>query len=325
MLLTQSTVRSDVVDIPRLRLAHGGELRAVRIAYQACGSDDQPAVVVLGGISAGRQIAPGWWQDFVGAEKPIDTDRFRVIGIDFLGGCGASTRADTETFPAVSSIDQATAVCAVLDTLGITRLACFIGSSYGGMVALAFAEHFPARVARVVAISAAHEPHPMATALRSLQRRTIRLGLQSGHVDEAVAIARGIAMTTYRTSTEFAQRFDVAAAYDGAAWRHPVEDYIEQRGREFAGRFAAAAFLCLSQSGDLHHVDPSRIRVPVTLVAVDGDTLVPSWQMHELADRLAGDVDLHTISSIYGHDAFLKEVGAISSILRSTLSQEVEL
>ncbi len=324
MLLTEPEVRSDSVDIPRLRLAHGGELRNVHMAYQVYGDDDLPAIVVLGGISAGRNISPGWWQDFVGRDKPVDTDRYRVIGIDFLGGCGDSTRADSEAFPAISSVDQASATCAVLDALQINRLAFFIGSSYGGMVALAFAEHHPARVARLIVISAAHQPHPMATALRSLQRRTIRLGLETGRVAEAVAIARGIAMTTYRTGPEFAQRFDVAATNDGATWRHPVEDYIEQRGREFARRFAASAFLCLSQSGDLHHVDPARIHVPVTLVAVDGDTLVPGWQMQQLAQRLPGDVDLHTISSLYGHDAFLKEVYALSAILRSTLSQEIE-
>lgn len=322
MLLTGTAVRNGCVEIQRFPLVHGGTLRNVQIAYQVYGDDDLPAIVVLGGISAGRNISPGWWQDFVGADKPVNTQRFRVIGIDFLGGCGASTRAEDENFPAISSADQASAVCAVLDDLEVSRLACFIGSSYGGMVALAFAERHPARVDRLLVISAAHQPHPMATALRSLQRQTIRLGLSSSRVDEAVAIARGIAMTTYRTSTEFAQRFGVAAVHDGATWRHPVEHYIEQRGHEFARRFSAAAFLCLSQSGDLHGVDPSRIQVPVTLVAVDSDTLVPSWQMHQLAEQIAGSVDLHTISSVYGHDAFLKEVDTVSSILRSTLNQE---
>ena len=324
MLLMQTRTCGGHVDITRLALTHGGELHNVRIAYNDYGDADSPVIVVLGGISAGRNIAPGWWQDFVGIDSPIDTSRYRVLGIDFLGGCGASTRAEGAAFPAISSVDQANAVCAVLDECGIDRIDCFIGSSYGGMVALAFAEQHPARVERVVAISAAHQPHPMATALRSLQRRAIRLGLEAGRVDEAIAIARGIAMTTYRTSAEFAHRFDVAARRSGDSWRHPVEDYLEQRGEEFAGRFSAGAYLCLSQSSDLHNVDPARITVPVTLVSVDSDTLVPAWQIQQLARALAGSVRLHTISSIYGHDAFLKEVGAISSILETTLSQEVE-
>ena len=324
MLLIEPTVQTGDIVIPRLSLFHGGELRDVRIAYQVHGDENSPAIVALGGISAGRQITPGWWQDFVGPDKAIDTEQFCVIGIDFLGGCGASNRANSVSFPAISSVDQANAVHAVLDHLGVDRLAAFIGSSYGGMVALAFGEHHPSLVDRLIVISAAHQPHPMATALRSLQRRTIRFGLQNGAVADAVAIARGIAMTTYRTSSEFAQRFDVAARHDGHAWRHPVEDYIEQRGREFAHRFDPHAFLCLSQSGDLHNVNPAHICIPVTLVAVDGDTLVHAWQMQQLAQSLAGDVELHTISSIYGHDAFLKEVDAISSILRSTLSLETE-
>ena len=322
MLLTSAPAQSGTVEIPRFALTLGGALRNVRIAYSVYGDVDRPALVVLGGISAGRSITPGWWQDFVGVDKPVDTARHCVIGIDFLGGCGASTRADSAAFPAISSSDQANAVCAVLDTLGITRLAGFIGSSYGGMVALAFAALHPARVARLIVIGAAHQPHPMATALRSLQRKTVRLGLATGRVEDAVAIARGIAMTTYRTSAEFAERFDVAPVHDGAGWRHPVEDYIEQRGRAWTRSFSAAAFLCLSQSADLHVIDPGRITVPVTLVAVDSDTLVPVWQVRELARRLPGAVDLHVIASRYGHDAFLKEVSAVSAILRTTLARD---
>jgi homoserine O-acetyltransferase/O-succinyltransferase len=319
VLLTPPETRTAFADIPHLPLTLGSALHNVRIAYSLHGDVAHPAIVVLGGISAGRNISPGWWQDFVGEGKPIDTDRFCVIGIDFLGGCGASTRA-TESFPAISTFDQANAVCGVLDRLGIARLSCFIGSSYGGMVALAFAQQHPARVERLVVISAAHEPHPMASALRSLQRRTIRLGVETGRTDEAIAIARGIAMTTYRTSTEFAGRFDAVAINDGRSWRNPVEDYIEQRGREFAARFTACAFLCLSQSGDLHQVEPERITTPVTLIGVDSDTLVPAWQVRELAGCLGGVVDLHIIASVYGHDAFLKEVTAISAVLRSALS-----
>ena len=323
MLLTETNAVSGTAVVPRFPLALGGELRDVRIAYEVHGENHLPAIVVLGGISAGRHITPGWWADMVGAGRPVDTDQYCVIGIDFIGGCGASTRAAHNDFPAVSTSDQAHAVRVVLDALAIGRLACFIGSSYGGMVALAFAERYPARVARVIAISAPHQTHPMATALRSLQRRTIRLGLQTGRVNEAVAIARGVAMTTYRTAAEFAQRFDTAATFDGSAWRHPVESYIEDRGRDFARRFDAAAFLCLSQSTDLHSVDPARIRVPVTLVGVDSDTLVPVSQLRQLATLLGARASIEIISSIYGHDAFLKEVSAVSTILRSTLSQDV--
>ena len=324
MLLTETNAVSGTAVVPRFPLALGGELRDVRIAYEVHGETHQSAIVVLGGISAGRHITPGWWADFVGAGKPVDTDQYCVIGIDFIGGCGASTRATEDDFPAISTTDQANAVAAVLDALAIGRLACFIGSSYGGMVALAFAEQHPTRVARIIAISAAHQTHPMATALRSLQRRTIRLGLQTGRVNEAVAIARGVAMTTYRTAAEFAQRFEPTASFDGGAWRHPVESYIEDRGRDFARRFDAAAFLCLSQSTDLHSVDPARIRVPVTIVAVDSDTLVPISQSKQLATLLGAHASIEIISSVYGHDAFLKEVTAVSAILRSTLNQDLE-
>jgi homoserine O-acetyltransferase len=102
----------------------------------------------------------------------------------------------------------------------------------------------------------------------------------------------------------------------------PVEDYLDARGEAFAERFDAPAYRCLSLAIDLHRVEPERIATPATLVAVDSDQLVPPEQVRDLASRLAGPVELHEVSSLYGHDAFLKEVAAIGPILRSNLAQK---
>lgn len=319
MLLNATAARRGVTRIERLSLHHGGELRDAAIAYGIDGPADAPVVVALGGISAGRDVG-GWWPEQVGAGRALDTRRFRVLGIDYLGGSGASTGPRTGPFPAVSSFDQASALAAVLDELGIARVHTFVGSSYGGMVALAFASRFSERVAQLLVISAAHEPQPMATALRSLQRRTIRLGIEHGCVEEAVGIARGIAMTTYRTSAEFAHRFAAAAHRDDAGFRFPVEEYLAHCGETYAQRYSPWGFLCLSESIDLHRVDPANIHTPTTLLAVESDTLVPTWQVRALAAALGGATRLVSIPSLYGHDAFLKESTAVSGIIRDTLA-----
>ena len=212
------------------------------IGYELVGPEDAPLVVVQGGISAGRHVAAnervpeaGWWEGFVGPQAPIDTERFRVLALDYLGGDGLTTQPHLCErrqhaglgFPEVSSYDQAEITALLLEQLGAAEVHAFVGASYGAMVALAFAERFPERVRSILAISGAHEPHPMATAWRSLQRRVVRLGLEAGCADRALSIARGMGMATYRSPEEFAQRFaggpESSAA--GATW--PVERYLE--------------------------------------------------------------------------------------------------
>lgn len=304
-------------EVAQFSLHHGGTLATARLAYTVLGNLESPLVIALGGISAGRDVNV-WWRDFVGEGKAIDTREFAVLGVDYLGGSGASTGPKDEPFPAVSTYDQARALKAALDDLGVYRVHAFIGSSYGGMVALAFGELFPERVSQLLVISAAHEPHPMATALRSLQRRAIRLGLETGHANEGVSIARGIAMTTYRTAAEFADRFEPRGNVADQRARFAVEDYLEHCGETYARDFNPYGFLCLSESIDLHGINVDEVCVPVTLVSVDSDTLVPSWQLADLAQRLP-ECHLLKLSSRFGHDAFLKEVDAVSAIIRDVL------
>ncbi|HTE48234.1 MAG TPA: alpha/beta fold hydrolase, partial [Gemmatimonadaceae bacterium] len=211
----------------------------------------------------------------------------------------------------------------VLDTLGVSRAHAFIGASYGGMVGLAFAQRYPERVDRLIAISAPHEAHPMSTALRSLQRRIVQLGLDADRGGDALAIARGLAMTTYRTAREFARRFDSAAetiTENDATF--PVESYLEHQGEQFAARWSAERFLALSLSGDLHRVEPESIRTPTVVIAAEGDVIVPVEQLESLAARLGGPRRLVHLPSSHGHDAFLTEPRRLGRILRLILSSE---
>src|SRR5690606_4640148 len=186
-----------------------------------------------------------------------------------------------------------------------------VGASYGGMVALTLAARAGERTERVVAICAAHRPHPMATALRSVQRRIIRLGCRTGTHDEGVAIARALAMTTYRTTGEFRLRFGSALSTADTAARFPVDDYLDHHGAAYAADFPAECFLTLSQSLDLHSVDPGAIDVPCSLICFDSDTLVPPQDVRALAAALPRAATLTCISTPYGHDGFLKETSAV--------------
>ena len=90
----------------------------------------------------------------------------------------------------------------------------------------------------------------------------MRLGLRTGEIDQALALARQLAMTTYRGSEEFATRFAGEARFEDGRYRLPVEDWLEHAGRRFVERFDARRYLSLSESIDLHAVDPAAVRVP---------------------------------------------------------------
>ena len=252
----------------------------------------------------------------------LDPARQRLVGIEYLGG-----RSDAGILRPVTTHDQARAVAAVLDDLGVAD-ASLVGASYGGMVALAFAELFPGRVERLVVLCAAHRTHPMATALRTLQRSAAGLGAASGQEGRGVALARALAMTTYRSAQEFEERFDSAPLTPGAPGegpaRFPVEEYLDARGRDFVQRFDADRFLALSESIDLHRTRPASLPPDSLLVSVDSDSLVPPWLVEELARSSSRGATHVTIRSPFGHDAFLKEAGQVSSLLhQSTCALEV--
>jgi len=240
----------------------------------------------------------------------------RVLGIDYLGGWGASSgppagdARNDGVPPSIGSQDQAGAIVQLLDHLRIERLRAVLGASYGAMVALALGERAPARVGRLVVISGADRAHPMATAWRSVQRRTVRYAQRLGNAADGLELARALAMATYRSPEEFVARFDSPPRREQGRFLFPVEEYLFARGRAYAAQYNPESFLCLSESIDLHRVDAARIQVPTTVVGVREDQLVPIEDMRALAARLP-DARLHEISSPHGHDAFLKEPGQL--------------
>src|SRR6185436_6582178 len=137
-----------------------------------------------------------------------------------------------------------------------------------------------------------------------------------------LSIARGIAMTTYRTAGEFGDRFS-PAPLAGARHGEPlfeVDAYLRDRGARFVEAMRPERFLALSLSTDLHRVDPARITTPTTIVAAEGDTIVPRDQSVTLASRLSGARHLVDLPTRVGHDAFLVETARVSAILSASLS-----
>ncbi|WP_185829106.1 homoserine O-succinyltransferase MetX [Sphingomonas ginkgonis] len=275
-------------------------------------------VVVLGGISADAcpLVRPdgraGWWPRFVGPGGAVDPALHRIIGLDFA--------ADESGDFAPSTADQADVVLAALDALGSERPVAFVGASYGAMVGLALAERAPERVARLVVISAACAPHPASTAIRELQRRVVCMGLRNGCGEEALTIARGMGMMTYRTPQEFAERFEGGIEAAESRSCSAPGDYLRSRGDAFLSVMSPGRFLSLSASIDRHRIDPARIGAPTLLIGVTSDQLVSTAQMETLSRRLGGPAELHFIDSLYGHDAFLKEADRMAEIARPFLA-----
>ncbi|HEX5353899.1 MAG TPA: homoserine O-succinyltransferase [Rhodanobacteraceae bacterium] len=300
----------------RITPRFGEAARETSVRYLWAGAPGAATVIVQGGISADRDVCatveravPGWWEDLVGPGRAIDLDHVRVLAIDWLdaGDVGAAS---------VSSEDQADALAALLDALGVARVDAFIGASYGAMVGLAFAAHHPDRVLKLGVLAGAHRPHPLATAQRVVQRGIVRLGIDNGCVDDALALARQLALTTYRSGEELARRFAGSAEYHDGRLRLPVEGWLEHKGRKFAAGFEPRRYLSLSESIDLHEVDPCAVRVPASLIGFASDRLVPLADLCELQQRLGAPASLEVIETPYGHDGFLKEPARLAPLLR---------
>lgn len=266
-----------------LPLWKGGELDEVTLAYETWGEDrGDNHLVIFTGLSPDAHAAsselddsPGWWEEMVGAGKPIDTDRFHVICFNSLGSCFGSTGPASENpatgeryavdFPELHIEDIARAAEMALEELGITSLKAIVGPSMGGMIGLAFCLMFPGRAGHFLSISSTMAADPYAIAVRSLQRELIRsdAAWKDGRyaADEqpikGMRLARKLGMTTYRSAVEWRERFG-RDRIQGEKPGHPVfplefevEGYLEAQAEKFVGGFDANCYQYLSRAMDL--------------------------------------------------------------------------
>ncbi len=289
------------------RLESGEVLDRAQLAWQCAGPTHAPLVIVLGGISAhARCCAPdgsGWWESQCGNGRALDTRHYRLLGVDWLGGADASSPGCGAR---ISSGDQARALLLLINRLGVRLVHLLVGASYGGAVAQHLAVLLGARLRHLVLLCAAHRSSAYARALRHVQRAILDQG-----GDSQLALARQLAILGYVTAPEIESRFpDVDA----------VVPWLARHGDKFAARFTVDAYRCLGASLDTHRIDPATVRAPTTLFGVREDVLVPPALLREYAAR-APHCEYVEISSIHGHDAFLKEEASVGKTLRNALGE----
>ncbi|HEX7038114.1 MAG TPA: homoserine O-acetyltransferase [Pseudomonadales bacterium] len=339
-----------------------GVLVRPTIAFETWGELDATggnAVLIFTGLSPSAHAASspadrrtGWWEDMLGPGKPIDTNRYFVICVNSLGSCFGSTgpaSIDPATgeryrlnFPVLHIEDIANGGAVVLDHLGIERVHTVLGSSMGGMTALAFALLHPERAHGLVSISSAARSQPFAIAIRSLQREIIRKdpAWNGGNYTSpegpvvGMRLARKLGMISYRSAAEWAERFGRERTTERGDDSDPfgldfeVESYLEAHARKFVGAFDANCYLYLSRAMDLFDVADhggslsegfSRVKVGRAMViGVESDFLFPVEQQQELAAGLAehvADVTFHRLPSIQGHDSFLVDMDRFRPVI----------
>ncbi|MDN4649036.1 homoserine O-acetyltransferase MetX [Curtobacterium sp. PsM8] len=349
------------------QFVRGGRIPSVRVAYETWGTLSPAAdnaVLVFHALTGDSHVAgppgpghrtAGWWGDVVGPGRAIDTDRWFVVAPNMLGGCQGTTGPSSlspdgvewgSRFPFVTIRDQVATQLRLADRLGIDRFAAVVGGSMGGMHALEAAITAPERVARLAVLASTAQTTADQIAANSLQRAAIQMdpGYAGGDHHDAepgegphrgLALARRMAMMTYRASDELNGRFarswqsDVSPLGDDG--RFSVESYLDFHGNKFTRRFDAASYVALTQAMDSHDVGAGRGGVAAALarvtartlvVGVSSDRLFPVEDQHRIAagvpDTLDGD-HAAVITSEFGHDGFLIEHEAVGAHLRRLL------
>ncbi len=334
-------------------LESGERLAGVEIAYRtwgelAAGRDN--AVVVCHALTGSADV-DRWWGRLLGPGRALDPTRDFIVAANALGSCygttgPASQRPDAgpgvearwgPDFPAITIRDQVRLTRTLVDRLGVERIRLVVGGSLGGLQALEWALLDAERVAAIASISAAARHSAWAIALSDLGRRALALDpkLHGGRYPDAdppaagLALARAIAMASYRSRASFERRFGRARRLDG---RFEVESWLAHQGERLVERFDANAYLTLLDAMDSHDVARGRgelahvlagVRIPALVVASTTDVLYPPEEQAELAALLPA-AELLVLRSADGHDAFLTEAAAVGRRLADFRSRLVE-
>ncbi len=324
-------------------LDSGERLRDVEIAYRTWGrlAPEGDNVVVVCHALTGSADVDRWWGGLLGSGRALDPETDFVIAANLLGSCygttgplssrppgGAASLPWGGDFPAITVRDQVRLQQRLLDSLGVARIRLVLGGSLGGMVALEWALLDPGRVEALAVLSAPARHGPWGIALSELGRRALALDpkFRGGHypADDppaaGLALARAIAMTSYRSRPGFEQRF----GRDRREGRYEVARYLEHQGRKLVDRFDANSYLTLLAAMDSHDLARGRgslesvlrnLELPVLVVSSSTDVLYPAEEQIELATLLPR-ADYVELASAHGHDAFLIEQGAVNRILQ---------
>lgn len=287
----------------------------------------------------------GWWDNFIGPKKALDTERFFVVCANVLGGCYGTTGPSSlkpgkkeerygGDFPWISALDVVRSQALLLDELKIDRLHALIGASLGGIFALTFALEFPERAKRVIPVATAHQINSTQIAANFAQVESIHLDphFKRGNYYEGrpphhgLVLARQIAQMTFVDQDTLMERIGSEVhnppRFPSYRLSHPVESYLRGNASRFVDRFDANSYLVmldLWQRTDLRRLFNesdfsrlfSRCRGQEFLqFGIDSDFCFPLYQQRRLQrvlDEAGVRNGLEVVSSQKGHDSFLLE------------------
>ena len=311
--------------LDRFELESGEVLRHVEQAYFLDGKLNEARdnlVVVFHALTGSADAVGDWWRDVVGPDRAIDTNRYAVLCTNLLGSCyGTTGPADParRPFPEVTTRDMARLAGRLVEWLDVPSVALVIGGSLGGMVTMEFAATYPALVRNAVVLAAPAEHPASAIAWSHIQRRAI-----AAAGEEGLEIARMIAMMTYRTAGELADRF---GRVEHEAGGYAVERYLSRQGEKLRARFDLHTYLTLLAAMDSHDVGRGRGGVASALRPVKGKIIgvgIPGDLLYDPLDvrrwTEAAGAEYREIESPKGHDGFLLEGEQVSALLREILT-----
>jgi len=350
-----------------LPLKSGATLADYTLVYETYGTLNAArdnAVLVCHALNASHHVAgtyegqdrsEGWWDNLVGPGKPLDTDRFFVIGVNNPGSCFGSTgpmQINPATgqpygadFPVVTVEDWVDAQARLVERLGIVQLAAVLGGSLGGMQALAWTLRHPARVRHCIAVATAPNLSAQNIAFNEVARRAIITDpdFHGGHFyahgvlpKRGLRVARMIGHITYLSDDAMEAKFgrELRAAelgYSTQEIEFQIESYLRHQGDKFSEYFDANTYLLITRA--LDYFDPAREHggdlARAFAVARDHKFLLVSfttdWRFsparsREIVKALVDnriDVSYAEIAAPHGHDAFLLDDERYHRVLRS--------
>jgi homoserine O-acetyltransferase len=351
-----------------LKLRGGAELPAFDIAYETYGRLNEArsnAVLVCHALNASHHVAGfyekekdnvGWWDNLVGPGKPLDTNRFFVVGSNYIGSCFGSTGpASTNPatgkpwgadFPVVTIEDWVEAQARLADRLGIERFAAVIGGSLGAMQALQWTLSYPDRIRHSIVIAAAAKLTPQNIAFNEVARQAIMTDpdFHGGHYYEkgvvptrGLRIARMIGHITYLSGEAMSEKFGRLLRRGAPGFDFDIdfeiESYLRYQGDKFSSYFDANTYLRITKA--LDYYDPAadyggdltkalaRAKAAFLVVSFKSDWRFPPPRSRDIVRALLDNrriVSYLELDAPGGHDAFLLEDPRYHTALRHYFS-----
>ena len=354
-----------------LTLRSGATLPAFELAYETYGqlnAAKSNAILVCHALSGNHHVAGfyanepkniGWWDNIVGPGRPLDTERFFIVGVNNIGGCHGSTGPASinpatgkpwgADFPMVTVDDWVQVQARLADRLGIDIWAAVMGGSLGAMQALQWSIDLPSRVRHALVIAAAPKLTAQNIAFNDVARQAILTDpdFHQGHFYQhgvrplrGLRLARMLGHITYLSDDQMAEKFGRVLKSGAFAFGYEVEfeieSYLRHQGDKFAGIFDANTYLLMTKALDYfdpaHHcggdlaaaLSPARAKFLV--VSFTTDWRFAPARAREIVNALLKneqEVSYAEIDCNFGHDSFLMNDAQYHEIIRAYLDRIV--